>query len=65
MGNLGRKKKKVDKKIFTWEKDGEMVIGYTFRVGYIYRADCISIYKYIYLYMLSFQMGNGSPGKFP
>ncbi len=28
------------KKNFTWEKDREMVIGYTFRVGYIYRADC-------------------------
>jgi hypothetical protein len=23
------------------EKDCEMVIGYTFRVGYIYRADCM------------------------
>jgi hypothetical protein len=25
------------------KKDRETVIGYTFRVGYIYRADCITI----------------------
>jgi hypothetical protein len=33
-------KKKVEKKFLHRKKDRETVIGYTFRVGYIYRADC-------------------------
>jgi hypothetical protein len=36
-----KKGKKSKKKFFNGKKDGETVIGYTFRVGYIYRADCI------------------------
>jgi hypothetical protein len=40
MGNLWWKKKKVEKQFFNGKKDDETVIGYTSRVGYIYRADC-------------------------
>jgi hypothetical protein len=35
-----RKEKKVAKIFSYGKKDGEMLIGYTFRVGYTYRADC-------------------------
>jgi hypothetical protein len=31
----------LEKNFFLGKKDCEMVIGYTFSVGYIYRADCI------------------------
>ncbi len=43
MYNYGKfmiKKEKNKKKFFNGKKYGETVIGYTFRVGYIYRADC-------------------------
>jgi hypothetical protein len=35
-----KKEKSREKKFFNGKKDGERVIGYTFHVGYIYRADC-------------------------
>ncbi len=40
MRSLRCKKKKLKKKFLHRKKDRETVIGYTFRVGYIYRADC-------------------------
>jgi hypothetical protein len=34
------KTRKKEKKFYMGKKDCEMLIGYTFRVGYTYRADC-------------------------
>jgi hypothetical protein len=55
--SLRCKKKKVEKKFLHRKKDREMVIGYTFRVGYIYRADCI------YAENGSFLFANGPNGR--
>ncbi len=43
MRSLRCEKKKVEKNFLHRKKDREMVIGYTFRVGYIYRADCKNV----------------------
>jgi hypothetical protein len=49
-----QKEKSWEKKFLHRKKDCETVIGYTFRVGYIYRADfklviCIDVLKVSYL----------------
>jgi hypothetical protein len=40
IGNNSIQKEKSRKKFLHGKKDCEMIIGYTFRVGYIYRAGC-------------------------
>jgi hypothetical protein len=39
-----KKRKKLPKSFSHGKKDGKMLIGYTFCVGYTYRADCSLIY---------------------
>ncbi len=61
MGNLGTKKKKVKKNFLHGNKDGDMVIGYTFRVGYIYRADCILLTPLLLLRIVRYLLYSVNP----
>jgi hypothetical protein len=51
VGSLSCKKKKSNILFLHGKNGGEILIGYTFRVGYTYRADCNSFFLLPLLYL--------------